>query len=95
MIDEYVEMLIDSIISYDKLYKPPYFILFYLPTSEEYEIYEEIYFAVLAAKMKPTKNMIDDVLYEAKKQVGNMIYAADYEILTKDDAIEQLESILK
>lgn len=95
MLEEHVEMLIDSIISYDRLYKPPYFILFYLPTNEEYEIYEELYFAVLAAKLKPTEKMINDVMHETRKQVGNMIYAADYEILTKDDAIEQLESILK
>lgn len=94
MIDEHIEMLIDSIETYDQKYKPPYFILFYIPASEEYGIYEELYFAVLAAMIKPNEDMIDEVLYETSKQIGNIVYAADYEILKKDDAINQLESIL-
>lgn len=94
MTEEYIEMLIDSIISYDKLYKPPYFILFYLPANEEYDRYDEMYFAVLAAMIEPTKEMIDEVLYETKKQIGNIVYAADYHVLRKDEAINQLEAIL-
>jgi len=94
MKEEYIEMLIDSIISFDEEYNPPYFILFYLPQSEEYEIHSELYFAVLAAKIKPNEEMINEVLYETKKRIGNIIYAADYEVLRRNDAIRQLENSL-
>lgn len=88
-------MLINSIETYDKRYKPPYFILFYLAADEEYGRYADIYFAVLAAMIKPTDDMINDLLHETKKQVGNMIFAADYVILSKDDAICHLEEALE
>ena len=92
MPDTYIEKLIDSIETYDQRYKPPYFILFYIPAHGRHN---PIYFAVLAAMMEPTEAMIDDVLFETKKQVGNMIYAADYLIMKKEEAIDQLESILE
>ncbi len=91
---EYIEMLINSIETYDKRYKPPYFILFYLPANEEYGRYEDTYFAVLAAMIKPTEDMISEILHDTKKQVGNMIFAAEYVVLSKDDAICQLEEAL-
>lgn len=94
MQEEHIEMLINSIETYDKRYKPPYFILFYLPASEEYSRYEETYFAVLAVMVKPDENLLVDILAETKKKVGNMIYAADYVVLKKDDAISKLESII-
>ena len=94
MQEQYIEMLIDSIENYDKRYKPPYFILFFLPPSEEHGREEAMYFAVLAAMIKPNASMIDDVLFETKKQVGNMIYAADYVVLKKEEAILQLEAAL-
>ena len=91
---EYIEMLINSIETYDKRYKPPYFILFYLPADEEFGRYESTYFAVLAAMIKPTGDMINEILHDTKKQVGNMIFAAEYIVLSKDDAICQLEEAL-
>ena len=94
MQEQYIEMLINAIETYDKRYKPPYFILFYLPPDEEHGRDEVMYFAVLAAMIKPDENMINDVLFHTKKQVGNMIYAADYLVLKKEDAIMQLESSL-
>ena len=94
LMHEYIEMLINSIETYDKHYKPPYFILFYLPANEDFGKYDDTYFAVLAAMIKPTDDMINDILHETKKQVGNMIFAADYAVLSKDDAICQLEESL-
>jgi len=94
MKEEYIEMLIESIITFDEMYKPQYFILFYLPSSEEFNISEELYFAVLAAKIKPNDSMISDVLYETKDKIGNIVYAAEYEILKKTEAIQQLEDAL-
>jgi len=94
MHEQYIEMLIDSIEKYDNIHKPPYFILFYIPSNEELEIYDEIYFAVLAAKVKPDEKIIQHAIFETKKRVGNMIFAADYKVLKKDEAINHLESIL-
>ena len=94
MTEEYIEMLIESINEYDRKFNPPYFILFYLAANQEFSIQNDIYFAVLAAKIKPNDLMIEDILYETKKQIGNIIYAADYKVMNKDDAIDQLEYCL-
>lgn len=94
MYEDYIELLIDSIQSYDEKYHPPYFILLYLPANEEYDRHEDMYFAALAAMIKPNEIILDEILFETKKQLGNIVYAAEIEILTKDDAIDHLESLL-
>jgi hypothetical protein len=53
-----------------------------------------MYFAALAAMIKPNEIILDEILFETKKQLGNIVYAAEIEILTKDDAIDHLESLL-
>ena len=94
MYDEYIEMLIDSIEVYDAKYHPPYFILLYIPANAEYDRNEDLYFAALATKVNPTEDMIDEIFYETKKELGNIVYAAEYEILKKDAVIDHLESLL-
>jgi hypothetical protein len=68
--------------------------LLYLPASEEFDKPEELYFAALAAMLKPTEDMIAEIFFETRKQIGNIVYAADYKVLKKDQAIEHLESLL-
>lgn len=94
MYDDYIELLIDSIETYNNKYHPPYFILLYLPRSEEFDKPEELYFAALAAMLKPNEDMIAEIFFETRKQIGNIVYAADYKVLKKDQAIEHLESLL-
>lgn len=94
MYEDYITFLIDSIESYDKKYHPKYFILLYIPSSDEYDRPEDMYFAALAAKIKPTKQSIDSILLAAKAQMGNIVYAAETKILKKEDAISHLESLL-
>lgn len=94
MYDDYIEMLIDSIEVYDSKYHPPYFVLLYLPANEDYDRHEDMYFAALAAMIKPTEDLIHEIFYETRKQIGNIVYAAEYEILRKDEAIDHLESLL-
>ncbi len=94
MYEDYIELLIDSIHSYDEKYHPPYFILLYLPANDDYDRHDDMYFAALAAMIKPTATLLDEILFETKKQLGNIVYAAEIEILTKDDAIKHLEALL-
>jgi len=92
MSDEHITQLIDSIELYDETDKPPYYILWYID-GEEYESLDQ-YFAVMAVKMKPSKFMMDDIKRQSKEEIGNIIYAADYLICKKDEAINHLEEML-
>jgi len=92
---EYVEMLIESIEIFDKKFNPPFFILFYLDENEEFGRPEKTYITALASSIKPTKELMADIMFNHKRQMGNMIFMFDYEILSKDDAIGNLEMTLE
>jgi len=87
---EYVEMLIQSIEMFDKKYKPPFFILFYLDESEKFGRPNKTYVTALASSIKPNTEIMDEIIFTHKNQMGNMIYMFDYEILNKKDAIKHL-----
>ena len=92
---EYVEMLIQSIEIFDKKYKPPFFILLYLDENEEYGRSGKTYVSALAASIKPNTELMEDIIFNHKRQMGNMIFMFDYEILNKQEAIKHLEMSLE
>lgn len=92
---EYVERLIESIEVFDKKFNPPFFILFYLDENEEFGRSEKTYVTALASSIKPTHDLMADIMFNHKKQIGNMIFMFDYEILNKEDAIGNLELTLE
>lgn len=91
MHEEQIQMLIDSIEYYDEERDIPWYILLYIDGGEELE---DFYFAAMAALKIPAEDEIDDLMYMTKEQVGNMVYAADYLIMKKEEAIEHLESLI-
>jgi len=91
MPEESIQQLIDSIEQYDAQDQPPYYVLWYID-GEEYETPDQ-YFAVMAIKIKPDEHMMNDIKRQSKSEIGNMIYAADYLVYDKEDAIEHLESL--
>lgn len=94
MFDDYIEILLESIEDYNKKFHAPYYILLYLPANEEYDRPDEMYFAVLASMVKPNEEMISEIFFETRKQLGNIIYAADYVVKTYDEAVNYLESLI-
>lgn len=95
MCPEYVESLIESILQYDTQYKPPFFIVFFIPSNEKYGINYETYLTILAATAYPSPELIDVIMAETKKHLGNVIYAADFKILEREKAIEDFSSMLE
>lgn len=93
--NEYIEMLIDSIETYDRRFTDPHFIIFYIPSNGKFKTVKKIYLAVLAATSIPNDKMIDIIIKETKKQAGNVIYAAEYVIMKKQAAINYLEEDLE
>lgn len=93
MHDEHIQQLIESIEIYDETDNPPFYILWYID-GEDYDRIDQ-YFAVMAIKVKPDKFMMESIKRDSKKQIGNIIYAADYLIMNKDDAIIHLENMLE
>ena len=92
MFEEQIQYLIESIEIYDAADKPAFFILWYFD-GYEFDI-EDQYFAVMAVNQKPNKQLMENIRKEVKKEFGNIIYAADYLIYTKNDAIDHLESLI-
>jgi hypothetical protein len=92
MPEDHIQQLIDSIEHYDETDRPPYYVLWYID-GEEYETPDQ-YFAVMAIKMRPDKYMMEDIKRQSKQEIGNIIYAADYLIYNKDQAIDHLESLI-
>lgn len=90
MHEEHIEMLLDAIYEYDET--APYIILLYIPSNDE--SIPDFYFAVMAALRIPNPDEINDLLRETKKDVGNMIYAAELLILPRNEAIEHLENLI-
>jgi hypothetical protein len=90
MFESNIEMLIDAIEEYDSM--APFIILLYLPSDND-EI-DDFYFAALASLRKPNSDEMNELYRVTKEELGNMIYASDYLILPKDDAIEYLEDML-
>ncbi len=88
--DEQIEILIDAINAYDM--DAPYIILLYIPSNDDY--LPDFYFAVLAALRIPNDDELEALFKITKKDIGNMIYAADTLILKKAEAIEHLESLI-
>jgi len=90
MFEEQIEMLIDAIDSYDSI--APYIILLYIPSNDE--DMQDFYFAALAALRIPNQDEMDALLKISKRDVGNMIYAAEHLILPKDEALDYLEDLI-
>lgn len=90
MYEEQIEMLIEAIYNYDRT--APYIILLYIESNDE-EI-PDFYFAVLAALRMPDEEEMNALFAITKRDVGNMIYAADTLVLPRDEAIEYLESLI-
>lgn len=92
MPEQYIQMLIDSIENFDEDNRIPYFILLYLDSGNEEE--EKFYFAVLSSQKYPSHEEMEELFYETKNKAGNMIFAANYIVLSKNDAINHLEDLL-
>lgn len=92
MPEDYIQMLISSIEHFDESDVVPYFILLYLDSGNEED--ERFYFAVLSAMKYPSKEEMDELFYQTKNKAGNMIFAAEYLIMNKFDAIDHLENLL-
>jgi len=90
MNEEHIEMLIDAIQDYE--YNAPYIILLYIPSNDEY--LPDFYFAVLAALRIPDEDELASIFEITKKDMGNIVYAAEHLIMPKEDAIEYLEKLL-
>jgi hypothetical protein len=95
MNEGYVEMLIQSIEIFDKKYKSPFFILFYLDENEEYGRSSKTYVTALATSVEPSTEIMEEIIFNHKRQLGNMIFMLDYEILTKAEAIDHLEMSIR
>jgi hypothetical protein len=92
---ENIETLIDSIEEYYYRFKPPLFILFYIPSRHDIEDKSDAtYFAALAIKQMPTEDILMTILHESREEIGNIIFGAEFDIVTKDEAIDLLESLL-
>ena len=90
MNEEHIEMLIDAIHNHD--YNAPYIILLYIPSNDEY--IPDFYFAVLAALRIPDEDELASIFEITKRDIGNMVYAAEHLIMLKDKAIEYLEELI-
>jgi hypothetical protein len=90
---EYVETLIESILEYDEQHHPPFFILFYIPSNDEFGIYYNLYLTILAAQKKPQSHEMDAILIEISRHFGNVIYAADYKVMTPTEIITHLQNV--
>jgi len=90
MFEAQIEMLIDAIEEYDSI--APYIILLYIPSDDD-EI-DDFYFAALAAIRIPNDDEMADLYRATKDDVGNMIFAAEHIILSKDEALDYLENLI-
>lgn len=91
MSEEHIQQLIDSIEYYNTTEHIPYYVLWYIDGEENDS--SDQYFAVMATSVKPDKNMIETVRRQSKDEIGNIIYAADYIICGKEEAIDHLENL--
>ncbi len=93
MLEEQIEVLIDAIEMYDS--NDPYIILLYIPSSDDDEYYDfDFFFAVLSSKRRPSDEEMEALLYVTKFDIGNMIHAAETLVLTRDEAIGYLTSLI-
>ena len=93
MLEEQIEVLLDAIESYST--NDPYIILLYIPSSDDDEHFDfDFFFAVMSAKRKPDDKELQALLNYTKRDIGNMIYAAETLIMKRDDAIGYLSSLI-
>jgi hypothetical protein len=93
MIEDQLEILIEAIEDYDTT--DPFVVLLYIPHSEDDEFYDfDFYFAVLSSKTHPTESEMEALIRFTKYNMGNMIYAAETLILTREEAINHLTSLI-
>jgi len=93
MLEEQIEVLLDVIEGYNV--HDPYIILLYIPCSEDDDFYDfDFIFAAMSSKKAPNDKEIESLIAHTKRDIGNMVYAAEMLIMKREEAIEYLTSLM-